>query len=89
MFRGFGPVEQPLPDDLVWRDGQLLRYSLEDGWEVAETYMGEWDPEEEYEPGDAVLLNNGLWLYTPEHGEGTWCCLVPFANNREPAREDA
>jgi hypothetical protein len=77
MFRGFDMTEQPVPGDIVWRDGQLLEYSLADGWAVAERFMGEFNPDREYNAGDVATCGGFMWIYVPEQGDDLWRCIVP------------
>lgn len=75
-FRGYGRAEQPLPGDIVFRDGALLRYELDAGWQVHDGFRGEYEDGVQYEPGDVVVRGGALWIATPELGPDSWVCLA-------------
>jgi hypothetical protein len=73
-FRGFNTIEQPLPGDIVFRAGQLLRFTLNAGWVIHEGFRGDFVEGERYEAGDVVIRYGAMWIATTD--TDVWRCLV-------------
>jgi hypothetical protein len=73
-FRGFNLTEQPLPGDIVLRGCQLMRYTLDAGWQVHDGFRGDFVEGERYEAGDVVIRYGAMWIATTD--ADVWRCIV-------------
>jgi hypothetical protein len=72
------PDVMPAPGDTAFRDGQLMRFDVY-GWRLLETFQGDYDPEREYEDGDVVIRQGGVWIADYGREPGLWVLVAPPA----------